>query len=126
MAEKLFINDPWQPFSWFKMDFIENTGIAFGIPFGGLGQIIMSILILIILAIYAIRELDFNKVSVKIFSALILGGALGNLYDRIFLGAVRDFIGIGPWPLFNIADMAITVGVLMLAFYTYYSSPNES
>ena len=65
---------------------------------------------------------EFFMVYFKIFLALIIGGALGNLYDRIFLGVVRDFIGIGPWPNFNLADAAIVVGVLLFALYSYQPS----
>jgi signal peptidase II len=102
--------------------FSENPGIAFGVELGQVIQIVLSVLILAGLTTYTALKLDFNKVSVKIFLALIIGGALGNLYDRIFLGVVRDFIGIGPWPNFNLADAAIVVGVLLFALYSYQPS----
>lgn len=60
-----------------------------------------------------------NKKNVIILIALILGGAVGNLIDRAFLGFVRDFIAFTFWPTFNIADMAITVGAIGLLIYLW-------
>ncbi|MBT5015959.1 signal peptidase II [Candidatus Peregrinibacteria bacterium] len=105
--------------SWFTIDYVENPGIAFGIPFGGWGQIVVSVVLLLILLAYALTKLDFNQTSVKIFMALILGGALGNLIDRISFGVVRDFIGIGSWPLFNFADAAIVIGIILFLYHSY-------
>lgn len=121
-AEHVLLSDPVQIFSWFELNFSLNTGIAFGIQLGGIFQIITSLLILIGLICYAAVKLDFNRLSVKMFLALIIGGALGNLYDRIFLGAVRDFIKIGLWPNFNLADTAIVIGILLFALYSYQTS----
>lgn len=104
----------WTPVSWFELTYSENAGIAFGIPWGGMGLIVASVILIVILGWYAVTVLDLNRLSVKMMTSLVLGGALGNLYDRIVYGVVRDFIGIGPWPTFNIADAAIVVGVLSL------------
>jgi len=118
-AATYFITSAWAPFSWFELNYGENHGIAFGIPLGRWVQVAASVLLLVVLGAYVIRKLDFNQVSVRIFLALIFGGAFGNLVDRIWLGVVRDFIGIGPWPLFNLADIAIVTGVLLFLFYSY-------
>ena len=121
-AEAALQNGPISLMPGISLVFSENVGIAFGIPLGGALQIVLSVLILIGLIAYTVLKLDFNRVSVKLFLVFIVGGALGNLYDRIFLGAVRDFIGIGPWPNFNLADTAIVVGVLLFALYSYQTS----
>jgi signal peptidase II len=55
-----------------------------------------------------------RDLSAKIAFALILGGVLGNLFDRIRLGHVIDFLDFRVWPVFNIADSAITIGVLLI------------
>lgn len=60
--------------------------------------------------------------AVGIALALQLGGALGNLIDRIRLGYVIDFIDLMIWPVFNVADIAITIGVAVLAYYLIFRS----
>lgn len=121
-AEHVLSNGSKQILPWFELNLSLNNGIAFGIHLGEAVQIIISLIILIVLIGYAAFNLDFKRLSVKMFLALIIGGALGNLYDRIFLGAVRDFIKIGPWPNFNLADAAIVIGVLLFALYSYQTS----
>jgi signal peptidase II len=113
---------PWQPTSWFELGFVENHGIAFGLPFGGSPLIVLSILLLFGFWIYARKALDLNQLSVTMGVSLILSGAVGNLVDRIFLGFVRDFIRIGSWPLFNIADSAIVIGLILLLLSEFLPS----
>jgi signal peptidase II len=59
-------------------------------------------------------------------SGLVAGGALGNLADRAFAGEVTDFIAIGSWPPFNLADVAITCGVALLAWIYVRDAESES
>ncbi|WAM30607.1 signal peptidase II [Caldicellulosiruptor naganoensis] len=94
--------------------YVQNTGGAFSILEG---KQFIFILVSIILIISLFWLLIFKKLSnqTKLSIALILGGALGNLFDRIFRGYVVDFIDIKVIPVFNIADMCITVGVFVLA-----------
>ncbi len=100
-----------------------NTGAAFGVFSGKtISLIIVSILLIIVLFIfnYYIKK---KTVFYCISFGLIVGGALGNLYDRIVLGYVRDFIYLDFWPsypIFNIADCCLCVGVLMLAIYLLF------
>lgn len=110
---------PLSPFSWFKLTYGENPGIAFGLPFEGILLVVATIVLIVVFTVYMARTLDLNNVSVRILLSLVLGGALGNLYDRILYGAVRDFIGIGPWPLFNLADSAIVVGIALLIIHLF-------
>jgi hypothetical protein len=64
---------------------------------------------------------------VRIAFGLQLGGAFGNLFDRVRIGHVTDFIDIGPWPIFNIADSAIVTGItLMFLYLTRGNKPEES
>jgi signal peptidase II len=56
-------------------------------------------------------------VLVRIALGLLLGGAVGNLIDRIRLGEVVDFIDVGAWPVFNLADSAVVVGVILIIYY---------
>ena len=57
-----------------------------------------------------------NAIALRISLGLIVGGALGNLFDRVVFGKVVDFISVGWWPSFNIADSAISVGMFLLIF----------
>lgn len=99
-----------------RIVYVENKGAAFGI-FSNLGNnffIAISIIAIISIMIYVVR---FAK-GLEIYSfSLILGGALGNLTDRIMLGKVIDFIdvfvGNWHWPAFNVADSALTIGIAL-------------
>ena len=121
-AQNSLSEAPWAPLPWFKLTYSENTGIAFGIPFEGPLLIVLTLVLIVGLIVYIFRTLDLNRLSVKIMISFILSGALGNLIDRIYLGAVRDFIGIGPWPLFNVADTVIVIGLALLLIHLFKTS----
>jgi signal peptidase II len=99
---------------WLALEYTENQGAAFGI-FSGLVPILTaaSIAVLIGLLLHYLQQAGpplWHTLAV----GGIAGGALGNLVDRIRLGHVIDFLSVGPWPNFNVADSAITIGVLVL------------
>ena len=96
--------------------YITNTGSLFGL-FKGYNIIFIIItIIIIIFIIYYINKHKLDRIE-TIFLSLILGGAIGNLIDRIIYGNVIDFINLKIWPAFNIADAAITIGVIGLIVY---------
>jgi signal peptidase II len=104
---------------WLRLTYTRNSGVAFGIGQGsGFPYYVFSLL-----AVFAILWLFLRRpemtASRRIALALIFGGALGNLVDRLNGGEVVDFIEIGitrwHWPVFNIADMAVTTGVTLFA-----------
>jgi signal peptidase II len=101
------------------MTLVHNTGIAFGL-FKNHGVIFVFIpIIAIVLLIYNIyyyksNDEKLSRVYIVAFS-MILAGALGNLIDRIVYGYVIDFIDFRFWPVFNIADSAITIGAVIVA-----------
>lgn len=110
---------------WLRIIHTENPGAAFGILAEGnlwlRGGILIGVsalvLAVVISALWA-RRTTFTSVPARVGLALILGGAVGNLYDRIVLGTVTDFIEVyhGTWsfPAFNVADSAITTGAILL------------
>ncbi len=112
----IFIKD----FFYFT-DFQTNSGIAFGISLPIWLQIIGSIVILVIL-FYLANQLFFSKNKRQflkpVLFGIIVGGAIGNLINRIFQGYVIDFIVLKPIPVFNIADVGITVGFAGLLLAT--------
>lgn len=100
-----------------------NTGAAFGLfPDGAPVLTIVSFIFVIIFLLYVFvfyhRFPLLDNGWHNLALGLILGGTVGNLVDRlnISLGGVTDFIGVGWWPSFNVADSAITVGALLLTF----------
>ncbi|MCR4337310.1 MAG: signal peptidase II [Candidatus Omnitrophica bacterium] len=100
------------------MTLVHNTGIAFGLfKDQGIVFIIIPVITLILL-IYNIYYYHQNNESLSslyiVTFSMISGGAIGNLIDRLFYGYVIDFIDIRFWPVFNIADSAITIGALIL------------
>jgi signal peptidase II len=98
-----------------KLVNVRNDGVAFGIDAGGQTLIVVLIaLALVALVLYFVRHL--SKPLIWLPVGLLLGGAVGNIIDRVREGAVTDFLKLPAWPAFNVADMAITVGVLALVY----------
>lgn len=91
---------------------VRNTGASFGmLQDWNWFFILVSVAAIAALACW-MRKMDGKQ---RLFSALVLAGVVGNLIDRIFRGHVIDFIDFRFWPVFNIADMGICVGVVLLA-----------
>lgn len=102
-----------------SMTLVHNTGIAFGLfKDQGVVFIIVPIIAIILLVynIYYYKNNDgqLSRLYIVAFS-LILAGAIGNLIDRIVYGYVIDFIDFRVWPVFNLADSAITIGAVIIA-----------
>lgn len=97
-------------------EFTKNYGAGFGILQHQTWLLILISLVVIGIILFCYKKIP-ELVSVRIFVALILGGVVGNLIDRIAFGYVIDFVRIWIWPAFNIADIASTVGVIGLIIY---------
>ena len=110
-----FVND------FINLDLIWNTGIGFGIlsTDSSLLYNFVSIVVLIIIFILLFMALK-SKTSEKVIFSIIIGGALGNLYDRLTYNAVPDFIDLHynnfHWFTFNVADIFITIGIIGFLF----------
>lgn len=102
----------------FHFTFVRNFGAAFGILASQRTFFIVISLIVIILIIAGERLISQGFPLSRLGLSLLLGGALGNFWDRLFMGYVIDFVDIRFWPVFNIADAAIVVGVILL-FLTF-------
>ena len=108
---------------WVMLTHIKNTGGAFGLfPGSTVPLIVVSSVASVILCLLAVRlRADWTRL---IALGLILGGAIGNLIDRIAQKKVTDFINVGlpdglRWPIFNVADSAVTIGVVVLGYLVY-------
>ena len=100
--------------TYFWLNYVENTGAAFGMFQHGNGLLIVVMLAVIGYIIYSWKDLARYGALAHAACLLILTGALGNLYDRMTLGFVVDFIDWRVWPVFNVADACITVGAVLL------------
>src|SRR3989344_3779613 len=101
----------------------ENAGFAFGVTFSPLLQYILIGGALVLVAFLAYRSRQ-EKVS-SIAFGLIIGGALGNIVDRLDDGFVTDFFQVGSFPTFNVADSCITVGVGMLVLWEVWRGKQQ-
>jgi signal peptidase II len=96
---------------------VHNRGAAFGILKNQVPLFILTAVISIVLIYLNLKRNKKKELSFYNFSlSLILAGALGNLADRIRLGYVIDFIDLRIWPVFNLADAAITIGAILLGY----------
>ena len=118
--------------SFAGLELSHNPGIAFGLRLPPVVQEVLIGIALIIVAIIAIRSAQLSKNSqFSIFNSqfsfgLILGGGLANIVDRIPDGLVTDFIQIGSFPTFNIADTCITVGAALLLWESWKHKPSQT
>lgn len=94
-----------------------NKGVAFSMPLTGISAILVSLVIAILLLIFYVYKLKRTSLFAAITVGLIIGGAVGNAVDRIRMGHVIDFIHIGWWPAFNMADTCIVAGSLLLVLF---------
>jgi signal peptidase II len=102
---------------------VRNTGVAFGFFAGG-GAIVLVLTLTALTALVVYFLLRPTRRGLWIATGLLVGGAVGNLIDRLANGSVTDFIKLPLWPAFNVSDMAITFGVLTL-LYVLEGSPSR-
>lgn len=98
----------------FHITFVLNPGAAFGMLEHQRWIFIVVALLVVVLALVFYKHIQRESLITRIGAGLLLGGALGNLLDRIQSGLVVDFLDFRIWPVFNIADIAICVGAAML------------
>lgn len=103
----------------FHITYILNPGAAFGLFEEQQWLFILVAVLLVIGVAVLFRQLLQQPPVMRLGAALLLGGALGNLIDRIRLGKVVDFLDFRIWPIFNVADIAICIGVgfILLAMF---------
>ena len=105
--------------SWPEEGFLRivhglNTGSAFGLFSGFTNLLIIASIVGIGVVLYYFQKQEISVIWYRLSIGLIVGGALGNLIDRLKDGAVVDFISVGWWPAFNVADSSISVGMVLL------------
>lgn len=120
-SDRLLLGDPVSILGEaVRLTLVHNTGAAFGLFPGSRVPFIVISLVAIAVVLYLFFRETYRSVPNRVLLGCILGGAIGNLVDRARLGYVVDFIDVGlsraRWPVFNVADSAVTVGVLLLAW----------
>jgi len=114
---------------FFRLTYITNTGGVFGILQHQTFLISIATLVGIAVILLYTRFARFNSMVLRVAFGLLLGGSIGNLIDRVFLGSVVDFIDIGighyRWPTFNLADSALVVGVIIVLYYLLFSARRQ-
>ncbi len=111
------------------LTFVENRGVAFGMFSGQRWFILMLTGIIAFCLIYFYKTLPGKKeyIPVRVSLVLVLAGAVGNIIDRVFRGYVVDFFELTffEWPVFNVADIYVVVGVILLAFLIMFVVKDE-
>jgi signal peptidase II len=115
---RLAVGEMWAPIPalapYLRIVHWNNTGAAFGLfPSGGLAFTVVAIVVSLAI-IYYVPRIPGGQPLLRIALALQLGGAIGNLIDRLLLGTVTDFVSVGSFPVFNVSDSCISMGVALL------------
>jgi len=108
-----------------QLTMVTNTGVAFGL-FQGFSQVlsVLSAVLIVVVIYYLLKTLGRSFITTFALS-LVLGGAIGNLIDRVRLGYVLDFIKVPYWPAFNVADSCIVVGVSILVLHMLWEDRRQ-
>ncbi len=114
VREALSPGEHWELASFFRFSHIMNEGAAFGLFGGANGVLAVSAVVaaVVIAAYYLAPPVDHW--ATRLGLALILGGAIGNLLDRVYQGGVTDFVNFSHFPAFNVADAGINIGVALI------------
>jgi signal peptidase II len=120
----LDFQEVWMPLEWLRpyarIVHWQNTGAAFGM-FQGMNTVFMILAVIVSIAIiYYYPRIPRSEWYLRLALCLQLGGAVGNLIDRIHQGYVNDFISVGTFAVFNVADASISLGVAVMLIGLWY------
>ena len=120
VKSNLTLYESWPEQGFLRITHGTNTGTAFGLLPNQTTFLIVASIVAIGFIIYFYGSQDKPNFPIRAAIGLQLGGAFGNLIDRLWAGAVVDFIDVGPWPIFNLADSSIVVGItILIAAFTF-------
>lgn len=118
IRNNLTFNELWMPWEWLapyaRLVNWHNTGAAFGIFQGMNGVFVALAFVIIALILIYFPSIPQDDFFFRLALSLQMAGAAGNLIDRLYRGYVTDFISVGRFPVFNVADSCITMGVVVL------------
>ncbi len=132
VRKNISLNTSWLPesLSWLspyaRITYIQNKGASFGMFQDG--KVVLSILAVLVIigAIYYVLTVDFADGWMLAVAGLYIGGAIGNLIDRLTIGSVTDFVSVGTFYIFNVADASINVSVAMLLLILWIHERRKS
>ena len=114
------------PSGWaVRITHVENTGSAFGLFNDQTLFLIVASIVAIGVMIYLFRQIAQGSMFLRVLLGMQLGGALSNLADRIVLGKVTDFIDFQVWPVFNVADSSVVIGIILLAWVILFHGKDQ-
>ena len=126
VIENLSVGESWPTTGFLRFTHAWNTGTAFSL-FQGQGDILTWVsLVAVVVLTWIYRSIDDPPWVLRIAFGLQFGGAIGNIVDRVRIGHVTDFIDVGPWPIFNIADSSIVIGIGLMIFYFWFLDGGEN
>ena len=114
IRRQLLLYESWPEEGFLRIVHGLNTGSAFGLFSGFTNLLAIASIVGIGVVLYYFQQQEISVIWYRLSIGLIVGGALGNLVDRLKDGAVVDFISVGWWPAFNVADSSISVGMVLL------------
>jgi signal peptidase II len=119
----------WSPWAWLapyaRIVHWQNTGAAFGM-FQGFNLVFSILAIVVSIGIlYYFPRVPRNEWLMRVTMTMMLGGALGNLVDRLTLGTVTDFVSLGTFAVFNVADASISVGTAIMILAVWLSERKQ-
>lgn len=125
VIDNLRRGESWPEEGFIRITHAWNTGTAFSL-FQDQSTLLTFVSFAAVIALYFVyRSVDSPTIWVRMAFGLLLGGAFGNLIDRIRLGHVTDFVDVGPWPIFNVADSSIVVGIFVLFLFFWTNSDEK-
>ncbi len=124
VAHSLELRESFPAHGFFRFTYTYNTGSAFGLFSGQNTLLIVASFVGVGILTWFYRTQPNPGRLLQTSLGLQLGGAIGNLTDRLILGRVTDFIDVGPWPIFNLADSSIVTGVVLL-MWVFVRSPAD-
>ena len=126
VREFLFLHQSFPAEGFFRITRTFNTGSIFGLFQGNNTPLILVSFVGVAVLIFLYRSQRFPTGLLRLSLGLQLGGAFGNLIDRLRLGHVTDWVDIGAWPVFNVADASIVTGLVILAWLFIVAERNTS
>ena len=129
VKSNFYLGQSWPAEGFLRLTYVTNTGTAFGLLRHQTTFLIFASLVAVGFLVYISRAKAVYMPILRLSIGLQLGGASGNILDRIVYGSVIDFFDVGWWPVFNIADSSIVVGMVImittLLFFEEKSSSHE-
>ena len=100
-----------------RLRYVENSGSAFGLFPNQTSVLIVASIIAMSVVVWMFRQTGLSALPLRLSLGLMLGGGTSNLVDRIRFGSVTDFIDFRVWPIFNVADSSVVIGITLLIVF---------